>query len=96
MKNVAQVALEAGNSPAVIFSNYRELVTPQDAKEWFAIVPKGKRGGGSGQQRTVISVELHCEVAHDLGNGVHGELPTALARQGPRDFGPRSDMITAQ
>jgi len=44
VKNVAQVALEAGNSPAVIFSNYRELVTPQDAKAWFAIVPAGAKG----------------------------------------------------
>jgi integrase len=40
IKNVAQVALEAGNSPAVIFSNYRELVTPRDARAWFAITPK--------------------------------------------------------
>ena len=47
VKNVAQVALEAGNSPAMIFSNYRELVTPQDAKAWFAIVPA--RGKGQGQ-----------------------------------------------
>jgi hypothetical protein len=39
VKNVNQVALEAGNSPQVIFSNYRELVTPQDAKAWFAITP---------------------------------------------------------
>ena len=35
----ARVALEAGNSPAVIFSNYRELVTPQDTKLWFDIKP---------------------------------------------------------
>jgi integrase len=44
IKNVAQVALEAGNSPAMIFSNYRELVTPQDAKAWFGIVPAGAKG----------------------------------------------------
>jgi integrase len=44
VKNVAQVALEAGNSPAMIFSNYRELVTPQDAKAWFGIVPAGAKG----------------------------------------------------
>lgn len=40
VKDVAQVSLEAGNSPQVIFSNYRELVTPADAKRWFAIAPK--------------------------------------------------------
>lgn len=39
-QNVAQVALEAGNSPQMIFAHYRELVTPADAKAWFAIVPK--------------------------------------------------------
>jgi hypothetical protein len=27
-RNAAAVALEAGNSPAMIFSNYREPVTP--------------------------------------------------------------------
>ena len=39
VQNVAQVALEAGNSPSIIFRNYRELVTPGDAKEWFELAP---------------------------------------------------------
>ena len=42
IQNVAQVALEAGNSPAMIFGHYRELVTPDDAKKWFAITPPPK------------------------------------------------------
>jgi integrase len=42
VQNVAQVAIEAGNSPAVIFSNYRELVTADDARKWFAILPQRK------------------------------------------------------
>jgi hypothetical protein len=37
IQNVAQVALEAGNSPQMIFRNYRELVKPLDAKRWFSI-----------------------------------------------------------
>jgi integrase len=37
--DVNRTALEAGNSPAMIFSNYRELVTPQEAKKWFSILP---------------------------------------------------------
>jgi integrase len=41
-QNVAQVALEAGNSPKVIFSNYRELVKPAAAGKWFAIRPEEK------------------------------------------------------
>jgi integrase len=39
IQNVQQVALEAGNSPQIIFSNYRELVRPADAQKWFSIVP---------------------------------------------------------
>ncbi len=39
-QKVAQVALEAGNSPQMIFQHYRELVRPAEAKAWFAIVPE--------------------------------------------------------
>jgi len=39
VKNAAQVALEAGNSPAIIFRHYRELVTEEAAREWFGIFP---------------------------------------------------------
>ena len=39
VQNVAQVALEAGNSPRMVFSNYRELVRPADAEKWFGITP---------------------------------------------------------
>ena len=38
-QNVAQVALEAGNSPQMIFKHYRELVTPKAAAGWFGIRP---------------------------------------------------------
>ncbi len=37
VQNVAQVALEAGNSPEVIHSNYRELVSPEDAQAYFSV-----------------------------------------------------------
>jgi hypothetical protein len=43
IQNVAQVALEAGNSPQMIFKHYRELVRPAAAKEWFAIVPPERK-----------------------------------------------------
>jgi len=36
INDTARVALEAGNSPEVIFQHYRELVTPEDAVQWFA------------------------------------------------------------
>ncbi len=38
-QDVARTALEAGNSPAIIFSNYRELVTQADGEKWFSIMP---------------------------------------------------------
>jgi integrase len=38
--DAARTALELGNSPAKLFSNYRELADEHDAKAWFAIAPK--------------------------------------------------------
>ena len=40
IQNVAQAALEAGNSPRMVFSNYREIVRPADAEKWFGITPE--------------------------------------------------------
>jgi integrase len=40
IQNAAQVALEAGNSPNVVFKHYRELVKPSAAKAWFAVAPE--------------------------------------------------------
>lgn len=37
LHDTARVALEAGNSPEVIFAHYRELVTPEAAKAWFKV-----------------------------------------------------------
>src|ERR1700678_1774357 len=39
LHDTARVALEAGNSPEIIFAHYRELVTPEAAKAWFEVVP---------------------------------------------------------
>jgi integrase len=39
LQNVAQVSLEAGNSPAVVHTSYKELVSPEDATAWFSIAP---------------------------------------------------------
>ncbi|MEI6178840.1 MAG: hypothetical protein WCS43_18250, partial [Verrucomicrobiota bacterium] len=40
IKSADQVALEAGNSPSIIFRHYRELATEDQADQWFSIVPK--------------------------------------------------------
>jgi integrase len=56
-KSAAQVSLEAGNSPKMLFENYRELVTEKAAKEYFGIFPKqnatkGSQGKGKGPGKT--------------------------------------------
>ena len=40
INDTARVALEAGNSPDVIFAHYRELVGPDEAAAWFATMPQ--------------------------------------------------------
>lgn len=40
VQSADQVALEAGNSPSIIFKHYRELATPNVAEKWFSILPK--------------------------------------------------------
>jgi integrase len=37
-----ELAKEMGNSPDIIYSNYRELVEPCDADRWFNVLPKEK------------------------------------------------------
>jgi integrase len=37
--NVAETALEAGNSPAIVHKHYRELVAKEDGERWFGITP---------------------------------------------------------
>ena len=39
VQDPAKVAYEGNNSPQIIFRNYREVVTPEQAEEWFSITP---------------------------------------------------------
>ena len=39
-KKVHEIAMDAGNSENIIFKNYRELVTEEEASRWFSIFPK--------------------------------------------------------
>lgn len=39
LKDIAAVALECGNSPAVIFSSYRSLATEAEGQAWFDVFP---------------------------------------------------------
>src|SRR5438128_911703 len=44
VQDVGKVALEAGDSPQMIFKHYRELVGSDEAKVWFSIVPQKESG----------------------------------------------------
>ena len=48
LQDMAQVALEAGNSPQIIFRHYRELVRPVDAFKWFSLVPPKNETNSTG------------------------------------------------
>ena len=39
LKDAPAVALECGNSTAIIFSNYRALATEAEGREWFSVKP---------------------------------------------------------
>jgi len=43
LPDAARVALEMGNSPAKLFTNYRELDRENHAPEWFAVEPPPRR-----------------------------------------------------
>ena len=53
VQNTAQVALEAGNSPRMVFSNYRELVRPVDAEKWFEVTPASVEAAKSARESRV-------------------------------------------
>jgi hypothetical protein len=66
--NTAQVALEAGNSPQMIFGHYRELVRAMDAEKWFGITPEAveaarKQRSEVGGQRPANVLDLAKAVA---------------------------------
>ncbi|HEY3853877.1 MAG TPA: tyrosine-type recombinase/integrase [Verrucomicrobiae bacterium] len=43
IQSADKVALEAGNSPQMIFKHYRELVRPEDARAWFSLMPENNQ-----------------------------------------------------
>jgi integrase len=51
VKNVDQVAMEAGNSAQMIFQHYRELVTEENAAAWFGLGLPAKVKAKAGKQK---------------------------------------------
>ncbi len=52
IKNAAQVSLEMGNSPRMVFQHYREVVTERQANQWFAILPQ--------RPQNIVSIAAHA------------------------------------
>lgn len=50
--NTAQVALEAGNSPQMIFRHYRELVRGAEAEKWFGVTLESVELAKAGREST--------------------------------------------
>jgi hypothetical protein len=50
IQNTTQVALEAGNSPQMIFRHYRELVRPGDGEKGFAVTPASVEGAKAARE----------------------------------------------
>ncbi len=50
IKDAARVALEMGNSPTMLFRNYRELVTEKQAADWFSVLPTETRAADNTQK----------------------------------------------
>jgi integrase len=63
IQNVAQTALEAGNSPRMVFSNYREIVRPAAAKKWFAITPESVKAAAEARRSGQAKAEPKSEAA---------------------------------
>lgn len=55
-QDAAKVALEAGNSPKMIFQHYRELVTPAQATEWFEICPQSVTKAKTANHETIENI----------------------------------------
>ena len=51
--DAARVSLEMGNSPAMVFAHYRELVRPAEAEKYWTLTPETTRHDATHQSRGV-------------------------------------------
>jgi hypothetical protein len=66
-QNVNEVAMEAGNSPDMIFKHYRELVTDKEADDWFRVTPDAVKAAKAAMEAElaakVVTLERGCGTA---------------------------------
>ena len=63
IEDVAKVLLEAGNSPRMVFSNYRELVRAADSEKWFGITPEAVEAGKAAREKSAAKKIVPLSVA---------------------------------
>ncbi len=63
IKNVNEVAMEAGNSPDMIFKHYRELVTEKEADAWFGVTPEAVKATRAAMERERAAKVMKLEKA---------------------------------
>jgi len=63
VQDVAKVSLEAGNSPRMVFSNYRELVRTADAEKWFGITPEAVEAAKAAREKDAAEKIVPIPVA---------------------------------
>lgn len=63
IKNVNEVAMEAGNSPDMIFKHYRELVTEKEADAWFGVTPDAVKAARAAMERQRAEKVVNLEKA---------------------------------
>lgn len=60
VQNKAQVALEGGSSPQMIFRHYRELVRRAGAGKWFGITPEAVEAQKTVRQNDATGRSRRC------------------------------------
>ena len=68
IQDAAKVSFEMGNSPKMVFEHYREIVTPEQASQWFEIKPPDAKDTGAATGSSVLPSPLPAAGGSDHGS----------------------------
>lgn len=88
--DTARVALECGNSPNIIFKHYRELVTPEQAKEWFNIFP------GAGYPKCLLTRRSKFDPKPKWGSNIQTAQVRAASPAQPLEILPAPEVVAPE
>jgi len=88
VQSTAQVALEAGNNPQMIFQHYRELARPVEAAKWFGVTSEAVASAQVARDREKADAapRLRVRVCAKFRPNCEAAVPLDLANA----FGARS------